>query len=305
MQARDRVGTVATDGARELLLEALFDERDMLASQVEGLRERLEAVENRLDPAGAAKRTGSKVAREIVANGIAVVPDVLPVEQCDDYRARLEAELARLPDRWPHEDDRVIQKVQGSGYRDLDDYAAMAACPRIVVNRRMNPHGDWGMLDVFHVDRWVPELGELAGQPHLLDTFSHVAGASVILESVHLYLNDSVTQTRGLHADSYSPEFKAFWYLTDVPDPSFGPHIYVRGSHRPGWQRFVNQRLSEERGIAPTDVFVYDPEQLQVVLGRRGSLVLSDQRGAHRGMPQVQGRRRLVLVACYTRASTA
>ena len=108
------------------------------------------------------------------------------------------------------------------------------------------------------------------------------------------------SETRGYHVDAYTAEFKAFCYLTDVPDRSWGPYSYVKGSHRPDWRRFLNHRLAQARGGPPTDVFHYEREAVVDVLGERGTLAIADQRGVHRGLPQAPERRRLALVASFS-----
>ncbi len=48
----------------------------------------------------------------------------------------------------------------------------------------------------------------------------------------NIYLNDSVTATRGYHIDGLAVKAKSFLYLTDVLSDDDGPYCYALGTHR-------------------------------------------------------------------------
>jgi hypothetical protein len=109
----------------------------------------------------------------------------------------------------------------------------------------------------------------------------------------------------GWHRDSpFSHQFKAILYLSDV-GPANGPFEYIVGSHRErdvvAAARFLGlpyhtyrfpteqvDRLESAKVVSPRSTFV----------GRRGTLLLADTRGLHRGQPLKSGSR-LALTRYY------
>jgi hypothetical protein len=96
------------------------------------------------------------------------------------------------------------------------------------------------------------------------------------------------------HFDLDRPKWlKVFIYLTDV-GPADGPHTFVAGSHRPGgiplhllkkgYARLTDQEVLEH----------YGKERIVEFCARRGTIVVEDTRGLHKGKP-VTGSARLLL----------
>ena len=117
-------------------------------------------------------------------------------------------------------------------------------------------------------------------------------------ENLNLYLNRSVTSTRGFHADSHGKTLKGFVYLSDVHSLDDGPYCFVRRSHVDGPWRLEKQKISE-LAAATTEAPFVDVTMAVPVIASRGSLILSDQAGIHRGIPQAPGAERCVLVMRY------
>lgn len=94
---------------------------------------------------------------------------------------------------------------------------------------------------------------------------------------------------------------KVFFFLTDVTDES-GPHIFIPGTHRDaaipralldhGYDRMSDDDVA---GFFPRDIW-------QKMLGVKGSILLEDTRGLHKGTPVVEGHR-LVLQFQYSSTS--
>ena len=86
---------------------------------------------------------------------------------------------------------------------------------------------------------------------------------------------------------------KIFIYLTDVA-PDNGPHVFVRGSHRTGAipNRFLYrgyQRINDDEVAA-----AYPKDDLLEFSAPRGTIILEDTRGLHKGA-HVRGAPRLIL----------
>jgi hypothetical protein len=229
-------------------------------------------------------RAVGRHAEALAEAGVVVVEEYLEPERCDELREEVEALLA----------GDVVEA------RPDDDYGDLVARDEPVVKQRS---GDWddGMLDVFNVDRTIPGLAAFKEDEFVADIVGRAAGEGYAPDTVNVYVNRSVTNTRGFHADTYGGKFKSFVYLTDIPDRSFGPFAYVEGSHRPSaLERTVNGAVNRIRGAPPTDAVFYDEDDVRVCTAPKGTLIVADQTGYHRGIPQDSGRERLLATTSYT-----
>ena len=103
----------------------------------------------------------------------------------------------------------------------------------------------------------------------------------------------------GWHRDSpFLHQFKAIIYLTDVLTEETGPFEYIPGSHL----KASIQRVSRALGTKPS-LYRFTPEEIaraqaagavpdsKAFLARRGTLIMADTRGLHRGRPLLSGAR--------------
>jgi hypothetical protein len=157
---------------------------------------------------------------------------------------------------------------------------------------------DQGVRRLYHIDRVIPELAEFRNDPFVLDivkAYYRQPFHSGML--IFQHNTQSNANTRYFHVDGFSREFKAFLYLEDV-DENNGPFTYIRGTHRSHIRRLHKQLAGNENG-SPTSFHEDDVSSLlekEVKLAApAGTLILADVRGLHRGSPQVN-RSRSVLV---------
>lgn len=159
---------------------------------------------------------------------------------------------------------------------------------------------DEGMVDFYNIDNHYPEA--LAIRNRLLDSglkelLEEVSGSKLYLKSMNAYINIGVTDTRGFHVDAFGvTQIKVFVYLTDVMELKNGPYCYVLGSHREKALQQVNSYASALIGLSDTDIVLLDFTNAFPILGPAGTLIVSDQSGAHRGFPQEVGGRRALCV---------
>ena len=116
---------------------------------------------------------------------------------------------------------------------------------------------------------------------------------------INLLHNSSVTNTRGLHVDNLDGNYKAFLYLGDVRAED-GPYAYVPGSHRRTDLLRREARLNSLLGHSETDSHAFEDLALSFPVPK-GTLIVSCQSGVHRGLPQMPGASRNVLVANFRR----
>lgn len=154
------------------------------------------------------------------------------------------------------------------------------------------------VVRIYHVERLMPELREFRFDPfiasvaNLYNGFSSYSGALV-------YQHDTVfgSEKSHYHVDSFSRQFKAMMYLDDV-DLGNGPFSYIAGSHK-FRRRYFKKQLQSTSGQKPN---VFDKAEISDILDREvavcaqaGSLLLMDVTCIHRGTPQTEHSRSVLM----------
>lgn len=224
---------------------------------------------------------------ELAENGIVSVPGYLDEEKCDEIRQRIEDLLDN--DELEFADD------------DMTGSEMMSSSRTIVCER--SGEDDDGMLDIFNIDESVPEIRDIKHDEFISDIIHRASNGSFEPENINTYYNRSVTNTRGYHFDSYDNQYKAFVYLTDVPDESYGPYSYIKGSNRRSYgRRRLEGILNRLRDEKPTAAIFYDENDIKTFTAPKGTLIISDQTGYHRGMPQEKGKERMLISNSHTQS---
>jgi len=189
----------------------------------------------------------------------------------------------------------LIQK----GAVKVSGHAALSAHDKAVIHIRSGQ--DNGMIDVFNVDAlfsaFRSSVRPLFESEPLLNLLG-ASGAASVPNNLNLYINQAIGNTRGFHVDSYSKQVKVFLYLTDVLNLDDGPYTYVKGTHKDNAFSRVNKDISRSFDNS-TEAPVLPQESIVPVLASKGSLVISDQGGFHRGFPQSPEGKRCVAVMNY------
>jgi hypothetical protein len=201
----------------------------------------------------------------LTADGYCVVPDFLPRETADM--------LARASDA-VYESHRQYVSLESNG-SDQRIYGVDRVCPPFRLPEQMAQINE--LSRAFYWSSrvaWFQMLGRITASDQNLGSGS------------------------GWHRDSpFSHQFKAILYLSDVTADN-GPFEFIRGTHRrdslaavceslnlPGSQyRFQAdqiERLVQAQVVPPPTTFI----------GGRGTLLLIDSRGLHRGQPLRTGTR--------------
>jgi hypothetical protein len=236
------------------------------------------------------KANTESISENLRRDGIVVVEDYLEESTCDDFRKEIESRLS----------DGMKTSELGMGYSDL----ANAGEP--IVDQRSGDRDD-GMLDIFNMYLAVPELKTLKEDDFIQDVISKAAQEPYTADNLNIYVNRSVTNTRDYHADTYAGKYKAFVYLTDVPNDAYGPFSYVKESHRAAlpetsgirirFREFVNEKI---RGVPSTNAVFHKSWNVKTCTAPKGTLIIANQAGLHRGMPQEEGKERMLVSTSYT-----
>jgi hypothetical protein len=168
-----------------------------------------------------------------------------------------------------------------------------------VANKRTGR--DDGMIDVFNVDTIAPDVNSFKTDETIYEIINGATSKKYSPDNVNVYWNRSVTTTRDFHADTYSGKFKSFLYLTSVPDTSYGPFSYIRGSHQSSRaKRKLSNIINRLKGNPSTDAVFNGEDDVTYCTAPKGTLIIANQSGYHKGHPQKEGRERMLITTSYT-----
>lgn len=239
-------------------------------------------------------------------HGVVVILGLVSGEAADGARRDIDDLVRRL--RAGQRDDAVPNGVL-DGLRwqtDLGTDPDFFADERPIVNFRARKPGaiDGGMLNIYRMDQVAQSHG-LQGLTAILRSPGYAAMRAIVeklfgvaARHVQLFRNDSVTVTRALHTDTLGCFYNGFVYLNDVLGEGDGPYSYVPGSHRREdllyKASFVNDVRRRRNKEFPELAGAAVP-----LLGPKGTMIISCQRGVHGGVPQRAGGSRTMLVANF------
>ena len=184
----------------------------------------------------------------------------------------------------------LIQKFSSK----LKNYSELSMNKKTVFNLRSNQ--DQGMVDIFNINLAYPALGKLFDYEKKVFLNKLISeNYQSDLNNLNLYINEDITKTRGFHVDNHFHQFKAFIYLTDCLDLNDGPYTYVKKSHTNEIYKKFNTNASRMLKNNTESPFLIT-ENITPLLSEKGTLIVSNQTGIHRGFPQSKGHSRIVLV---------
>lgn len=205
---------------------------------------------------------------------------------------------------------RWLIDVRRSGLCVVDRYLTASACAslRVEVADQMEHHAELVTVDARGADHRLflgptppGGLGAVFSDPTLMEAARGVLGGEVTNVALLAGWIRATPKNRGSgggwHRDSYTNQFKAMIYLTDV-DESSGPFQFILGSHRTAAKARDDRWMGLEIGRRPRlpdkavrRLIDSQPERLTTVVAAPGSLILVDTTGIHRGMPIARGER--------------
>lgn len=235
-------------------------------------------------------------------NGIIIIPNYLNAsvvdELCKSINNESEKHLLKLGLNDSYEDSSVI--IQ-KGLIIKKSFNELVNSYRPVINIRSG--ADEGMIDIFNIEKLIknkPSLDALEKVINdcFINNLLNSLPKKMKIENINFYSNNGITSTRGFHSDSFSKHIKIFIYLTDVLSFDNGPYTFVKGSHLDTPYRRINRHISKALK-AETESPIVPFESIYPILAPKGSLVISDQAGFHRGFPQTgNGSRRALVINC-------
>ncbi len=239
-----------------------------------------------------------KIKEIIKENGIVIIPNFIP----ENLIHKLSEDIGEVKKMvklfiksgrsFKEERDVLFQQDESKvkGYRALSNYN------KSIVNVRGGQ--DNGMVDIFNINKWYSSF-----ENTLIPYYNHKIINNIILDqnksieikNLNLYLNNGLIKTRGFHVDAYAKQMKSFIYLEDCLKLECGPYTYVKKSHLDSPFTKINKKIST--GLwKETETPIILRENIVPALAKKGTMVISDQGGSHRGFPQAEGYNRTVAV---------
>lgn len=207
-------------------------------------------------------------------DGYVVFPSALPTEICDRLQAFAEATPA------------TIRPMDGQSV-DVTRQALYEPGNPMAVRYDYQP---CDLLD-------HPDVQDLLADPSLLTLVQEYLGCEPKADVLSMWWHTAFQD----HPDSMAAQYfhfdmdrfqwlKVFVYLTDVGADN-GPHAFVRGSHRTG---AIPRHILDRGYVRLTDEEVaanYPAEDIMTFTAPRGSIIVEDTRGLHKGVHVRKGAR--------------
>ena len=203
--------------------------------------------------------TGSNLLNDLRQNGYAVIDNFYSPEKCNEIKSSIDQIIEKYPEVLWIDDAKSDYRVFGA--------------------ERASPS-----IQAYFNDENLHSLGE---QLLRVDLINHMTLAARLE-----YKKNNPGSGGGWHRDSpFENQFKSIIYLNDV-DSSNGPYQFVKGSHKLSNQfktlgygeklmRFSNDEIQE----------ITRSERLEIktFVGKKGTCILTNTRGLHRGKPIEKG----------------
>lgn len=155
---------------------------------------------------------------------------------------------------------------------------------------------DSGMIDIINYNKSNSQILKQINIKRIEKIIEKELGFKLFFSGLNIYINKGIIDTRSFHVDSFgAKQHKAFIYLTDVPNESFGPYCYVKKSHKPSINKFRNLWSNYLKKLPLTDMRTYNDKNVIKCLGNKGDLIISSQDGYHRGWPQQKNKKRYLI----------
>lgn len=198
-------------------------------------------------------------------DGVVVIPNYYSSEKCDTIIEEIKGMIANEKvNKWVDEAKSDTRIFGSHNYSDN--------------------------IKAFYEDPFLTEIGAAYVKSQLIN--SHTLGAQLIPQE------NNLGSGGGWHRDSvYKIQYKSIAYLTDV-GPNNGPFEYIIGSHKKStiYKSILENSFNAHQNRmseAQIAAFLKSNPNLksQVFTAKKGSVILVDTSGVHRGMPIQEGER--------------
>ena len=251
-------------------------ERSAFVSRAIGLIYGMPVYESLPDTISVLEQKRGDIAKQLSEWGYVVLKDALPVATCD----------------------RIIEAIGKVNFFVRKRLATVRGFkPEKATAVKANTCWVSDQQDVLR----IPEIQRIAFDRNLLGIVQEYLGAPPILVQSNcwwsLRYSEDASALSGsaqqFHQDKEFVKFiKVFIYLTDVTDDN-GPHMYVAGSAR-DYTSHVPEGYKMSSRMADEDILdAYLPDRVKTLTGTKGTIIIEDTSGFHKGQPVREGYRLL------------
>tara|TARA_R110002020_G_scaffold59538_4_gene162247 strand:+ start:3413 stop:4129 length:717 start_codon:yes stop_codon:yes gene_type:complete len=231
-----------------------------------------------------------KVINNFIQNGCVKIEDIVERDLCYNIHNNCLEFLNTIDLKKSKEYDNFIV-----GYnRDKKTICPFSTAKPFITTRGHSGY-DKNFVEMFRVDRLFEDeymLTIVKKTSNFLNKFLVCLGKKKISNlEFSIYWNKNV-DVRGFHRDvlvnnESKDVFKLFIYLTDVSNIEYGPYSYIEKTHN---LEYCLQLGRELPMLADLDI------SPKLFLGKAGTSFISNQKGLHRGEPQLNGKTRMMFV---------
>jgi len=206
-----------------------------------------------------------KLLHELNLFGVTVIPNYYSSEECEKIKKDIDAMIS----------DDSVKKWYDDAQSDS----------RIFASHNYSEH-----IKKFHTDSFLRSIGESYTKSELIN--SHTLGAKLIAKE------NNLGSGGGWHRDSvYKIQYKSIAYLTDVTIET-GPFEYLLGSHKKSTilkSIIENNFESNQNRMTEEEIANFKSSNPSLIsktfTATKGSVILVDTSGIHRGTPIQTGER--------------
>lgn len=198
----------------------------------------------------------------------------------------------------------IFDSISENGYAVLPDFYSTKLCAKLVseTDRILKKHpnfvheaSDMRIFGAEHLSQSIMQFHNLKLGEELVNAYWQSPSQNAFTLAAKMpFTPGNQGSGEGWHRDSFFCQFKLILYLTDVSEQS-GPFQYIRYSHRfphlgqdirTGRLAYMDTRAS----VAQVERIIQkSPERLVTVTAPRGTLLIADTSGLHRGKPIENG----------------
>ena len=230
----------------------------------------------------------------------------------------------KLLDFSPNEtDDKVISELNGDGFHVLENRISEGLCDDIAKKLESVPYRIRGFkkklygINESNISKYranaiwainqndiykIPEVQKIAFDENLLNIIGGFLGSDPILCSTTSWWSKSHSSHRSnlsgnaqlFHQDvDYLKFIKVFIYLNDIEEKN-GPHQYVKGSAKTAEDKLGEEYRTSSRVEDDRVKEIFGEENIKTFTGKKGTIIIEDTLGLHKGTSVKEGSRLLV-----------
>jgi len=211
---------------------------------------------------------------------------------------------------------QILKTIKKDGYAIIPNFVDKKFCENCIQDidwmlenkkKFVQQYSDLRIFGAEHLSKNIKQFAEneylskLANAHNGVKTFNAFTLANRI---IHSSLSSKLGSGGGWHRDSNIRQFKAILYLNDVNEKN-GAYQIIKHSHKLssfipdskngklslGMIRFSDNQINK--------IIEKNPERLQTIIGKAGTLIVKDCSCIHRGSPLQEGHRYALTNYCF------